>query len=46
VLASVLNHFFALYASTNSFTQLKIESQQRKGVWKQWPPMVGERVVL
>lgn len=44
--ASVLNHFFANYASVNSFTQLIIKSKQREGVWKRWPPMAGERVVL
>jgi type VI secretion system protein ImpG len=43
---SVLNRFFSLYASTNSFTQLIVRSNQRQGVWKQWPPTVGGRVVL
>jgi len=46
LLASVLNHFLALYASTNSFTQLRIESLQRDGDWKLWPPMVGEKIIL
>lgn len=46
LLASVLNHFFALYASINSFSQLVIRSQQREGVWKQWEPRAGEQVVL
>lgn len=46
LLASVLNRFFALYASVNSFTQLVIKSHQREGVWKRWPPMAGEQVVL
>jgi len=46
VLASVLNRFFALYASVNSFTQLVIKSKQREGVWKRWPPMAGEKIVL
>lgn len=46
LLASVLNRFFALYSSTNSFTQLVIESAQRKGVWKRWEPMAGEHVLL
>ncbi len=46
VLASVLNAFFPNYVSVNSFTQLVITSQQRKGVWKKWPPMAGEQVLL
>jgi type VI secretion system protein ImpG len=46
LLASVLNRFFALYASMSSFTQLVIESHQRHGVWKRWPPMTGEQILL
>jgi type VI secretion system protein ImpG len=43
---SVLNRFFALYASVNSFTQLVIRSKQRDGIWKKWPPTIGEQIVL
>ncbi len=43
---AVLNRFFALYASVNSFTQLLIRSKQRDGIWKKWPPTVGEQIVL
>ena len=43
---SVLNRFFALYASVNSFTQLVIRTKQRDGIWKQWPPITGEQTVL
>ncbi len=46
LLASVLNRFFPLYTSVNSFTQLVIESIQREGTWKRWPPMAGEQIVL
>ena len=46
LLGAVLQHFFPLYASINTFTQLVMESQQREGVWKRWPPMVGEQPVL
>ncbi|MGE4297227.1 MAG: type VI secretion system baseplate subunit TssF [Desulfovibrionaceae bacterium] len=46
LLASVLNRFFAMYVSINSFTQLKISSVQREGVWKQWPPMAGDQIIL
>ena len=46
LLASVLNRFFALYASTNSFTQLVIQRAGREGEWKRWLPMAGAGVVL
>ncbi|MGB0671957.1 MAG: type VI secretion system baseplate subunit TssF, partial [Rhodospirillales bacterium] len=41
LLASVLNRFFGLYASMNTFTQLKIENAQIEGDWKTWPPVAG-----
>jgi type VI secretion system protein ImpG len=41
LLGSVLNRFLPLYSSINSFTELKIRSVQREGVWKQWPPRAG-----
>lgn len=44
--AAVLNHFVALYASVNSFTQLVVRSRQREGIWKKWPPMAGEKIIL
>jgi type VI secretion system protein ImpG len=43
--ASVLNRFFGLYAAVNSFTQLRVISEQRDGVWKEWPPSAGEQIV-
>jgi type VI secretion system protein ImpG len=43
---AVLNRFFALYASVNSFTQLVIRSKQREGIWKKWPAVIGEQIVL
>ncbi len=46
LLASVLNRFFALYTSVNSFTQTVARSQQREGVWKRWQPLAGEQAVL
>lgn len=47
LLASVLNHFFGLFASTNSFTQLVIRRSARESeVWKRWRPMVGAKAVL
>jgi len=46
LLAAVLDRFFGLYASVNSFTQLVLKSQQREGVWKRWPARAGEQAVL
>jgi type VI secretion system protein ImpG len=46
LMASVINQFLALYASTNSFTQLVVQRLGREGEWKRWPPMAGARVVL
>ncbi len=46
LLAAVLNQFLALYASTNSFTQLVVQRLGREGEWKRWPPMAGARIVL
>lgn len=46
VFASVLNHFFALYAPVNSFTELVLRSTSRDGVWKQWPQMTGSQPLL
>lgn len=44
--AAVLDRFFGLYSAINSFTQLVIKSRQRNGIWKTWPPRIGERNVL
>ena len=46
LLASVLNRFFALYTSVNSFTRTVVKSQQREGVWYKWEPLAGEQAVL
>ncbi len=43
---TVLNSFFPLYASVNSFTQLIIKSQKHKGIWKKWEPRAGAQIVL
>lgn len=42
----VLRRFFSLYANLNTFTQLILESKQRKGRWKTWPPLLGAQTVL
>jgi type VI secretion system protein ImpG len=46
LLGAVLDRFFALYTSVNSFTQLVLKSQQREGIWKRWPAKAGEQAVL
>jgi type VI secretion system protein ImpG len=46
VFAAVLEAFFGLYSSMNSFTQLKARSKQRKGYIKQWQPRSGEQILL
>jgi type VI secretion system protein ImpG len=44
--ASVLERFFGLYASLNSFTQLVARTRQRKEPLKRWPPRAGEQILL
>jgi len=46
VLASVLDHFFALYTSVNTFSQLILRSYQREGIWKTWPPRAGDQIIF
>jgi type VI secretion system protein ImpG len=47
ILGAVLNSFFALYTSVNSFTKLRIKKRtQPDTIWKEWPPMAGEKLVL
>ncbi|CAN5802768.1 type VI secretion system baseplate subunit TssF [soil metagenome] len=44
--AGVLERFFGMYASINSFTRLVARSRQREGILKRWPPRGGERSPL
>jgi type VI secretion system protein ImpG len=46
LLASVLERFFGLYGPINSFSELRVTTQQRKGVLRQWAPRAGEQVLL
>jgi len=46
LLASVLERFFGLYSSINSFSQLSVTTLQRKGAMREWPPRAGEQIVL
>jgi type VI secretion system protein ImpG len=45
LLGSVLNHFFAKYASINSFTETVLRTQQRGEVMR-WPIALGQRSTL
>ncbi len=44
--ASVLEHFFALYCSVNSFSRVLIKLLNKEGYLKKCPPRAGERVFL
>lgn len=44
--ASVMEHFFGLYASINSFSTLTARSRQRKGGIREWPPRAGWKPLL
>ncbi|HZI40198.1 MAG TPA: type VI secretion system baseplate subunit TssF, partial [Gemmatimonadaceae bacterium] len=44
--SSVLEHFFGLYASINSFSTLSARSRQRKGGIRQWPARAGWKPLL
>ncbi len=44
--ASVLERFFGLYVSMNSFSQLVVRTRQRKGVLREWAPRSGNRILM
>jgi type VI secretion system protein ImpG len=44
--ASVLEHFFGLYASINSFSALTARTRQRKGGLRAWPARAGWKPLL
>ncbi len=46
LLAGILERFFGLYCTVNSFTQLHVTTHQRKGVAWEWPPRSGEQVII
>ncbi len=46
VFASVLERFFGIYSSLNSFNQLVLKTKQREGVIKRWSPRTGDKVLL
>ncbi len=46
MLGGVLERFFALYAPTNSFTQMVAKIKTQEGEWKRWPPRIGNKTLL
>jgi len=44
--ASVLEHFFALYCSINSFTRVLIKLKNKEGYLKKCPPRAGKKILL
>lgn len=44
--ASILEYFFALYCSINSFTRTLIKIDNKEGYLKKCPPRAGEKVFL
>lgn len=44
--SSILEHFLGLYASLNSFVQLAVTTQQRRGGLREWPPRAGKAILL
>ena len=44
--AAVLDRFFGLYVSMNSFSQLVVRTDLRKEVLGAWPPRAGRQMVL
>ena len=44
--ATVLEHFFALYCSINSFTRVLIRAKSKEGYLKRCPPRAGEKILL
>ncbi len=44
--ASVLEHFFALYSSVNSFTRVLVKLKSKEGYLKKCPPRAGEKILL
>ena len=44
--ASVLERFFGMYASVNSFTRLTARIKGQTGVLKTWPARGGDRILL
>lgn len=44
--AGILEHFFALYCSINSFSRLLVRRNKKEGYLKKCPPRSGERILI
>ncbi|MCW8987644.1 MAG: type VI secretion system baseplate subunit TssF [Gammaproteobacteria bacterium] len=44
--ASILEHFFGLYCSINSFTRVLVKQKNKEGYLKKCPPRAGEKILL
>lgn len=44
--ATVLEHFFALYCSINSFSRVIVKLKNKEGYLKKCPPRAGEKILL
>lgn len=44
--AAILERFFGMYVSLNSFTQLRLRTPQRKEVVHTWPPRSGRKTLV
>lgn len=44
--ATILEHFFALYCSLNSFTRVLVKLKNKEGYLKKCPPRAGEKILL
>ncbi len=44
--ATVLEHFFALYCSINSFSRVLVKLKNKEGYLKKCPPRAGEKILL
>jgi type VI secretion system protein ImpG len=44
--ANVLEHFFGLYVSLNSFCELVARTIQRKEILRHWQPRAGQRILV
>ena len=45
LMASVLERFFALYISINTFTEVSVKSLQRRDTWHRWPARLGTAII-
>ncbi len=46
IFSTILEHFFSLYCSINSFTRLLVKIKSKEGYFKKCPPRSGEKTFL